>query len=48
MQDGEEWGPLLKEDVDHLVRHEAWGCLEGHNALWASSPFGTASAKEGV
>jgi hypothetical protein len=48
MQNGEEWSPLLKEDVDHLVRHKAWGCLEGDNALWPSNLFGTTSSKEGI
>jgi hypothetical protein len=48
MQDWEEWSPLLKEDVDHLVRNKTWGRLERDNALWASSSFGTASPKEGI
>jgi hypothetical protein len=48
MQDREKWSPLLKEDVDHLVRHQTWRCLEGDNALWASRSFDATRSEEGV
>jgi hypothetical protein len=48
MQNWEKWSPLLKEDVDHLVRHKTWGCLEGDDALGTSRSFGTTSSEEGI
>jgi len=37
MQDWEQWRPFLKEDVDHLVRHKAWGNFDCRGTLERAS-----------
>jgi hypothetical protein len=48
MQNWEKWSPLLEEDVDHLIRHQAWRCLEGDDTLGASWSSSTTCSKEGI
>jgi hypothetical protein len=48
MKDREERGPLLEEDVDHLVRDQTRRGLEGDDAPWSIGRLRTACAEECV